>query len=57
MTIIMEEHPTAASILSRKEAGADPVAPTTHYNEEIAENESVNSDEEEENNHPTDPEE
>ncbi len=46
-TIIMEEHPNVARIRSRKEAGADPVALVTkHYDEEIAENESFTSDEE-----------
>jgi hypothetical protein len=39
-TIIMEEHPTR----SRKESGADPVALTKHYDEEM--NESFTSDEE-----------
>jgi hypothetical protein len=45
-TIIMEEHPNAAHIRSRKEAGADPVALTKHYDEKIAQNESFTSDEE-----------
>jgi hypothetical protein len=39
-TIIMEVHPVAASIWSCKEAGADPVAPAKHYDEEITEKES-----------------
>jgi hypothetical protein len=29
--IIMEQHPTAASIRSHKQAGADPVTLTKHY--------------------------
>jgi hypothetical protein len=36
----MEEHPTTASIWSRKEVGANPVALTKHYDEKIAQNES-----------------
>ncbi len=42
--IIMEEHPTAARIRSRKEAGGGPVALPKHYDEEIAENETFTSD-------------
>jgi hypothetical protein len=56
-TIIMdsEEHPTAASIRSRKEAGADPAALTKHYDQEITENKSFTSDKEDY--HPVGPEE
>jgi hypothetical protein len=55
--ITMEENHTAASIRSRKEAGADPVALrlTKHCYEEIAKNESFTSDEED--SHPACPQE